>query len=254
MAKSNSTGRILISASDLEHVSRCPQAMNYLPRIRANISCKSCIGLAAAGRYMLQRSFRGTRLPTLEFLVKTYAQSIGGVPEQPWATRYAKEQKAALDHLRDWGKGVWEKIDAVNIAAETHHGLFTIHQLIDVILIDKSNDTYILGQFSCDSNHPEQVLNYKTLHASLWMRDHYGIETNDVMVIRLTPHGPEFNIQSLGLSTNILRKSISSILSTVDLGIFKTSEDRDKAVSLLPPNPGEHCHVCLGCFQTQKEL
>lgn len=226
--------------------------MNYLPRIRANNSCISCIGLAAAGRYMLQRSFRGTRLPTLEFLAKTYAQSISGVPEKDWATLYAKEQKAALDHLRDWGKGVWEKIDSVNVAAETHHGLFTIHQLIDVIL--KVNDTYILGQFSCDSSHPEQILNYRTLHASLWMRDAFKIDTNDVMVIRLTPHGPEFNTQSLGLSTKILRESISSILSTVDIGAFKTPEDRDYTMLLLPTNPGEHCHVCLGCFQTQKEL
>jgi hypothetical protein len=226
--------------------------MNFLPRIRANNACKSCIGLAAAGRYMLQRSFRGTRLPTLEFLVKTYAQAIGGVPEQSWATMYAREQMAVLKHLQIWGKGVWEDIDSVNVAAETHHGLFTIHQLIDVILI--SNDSYILGQFSCDSSHPEQVLNYKTLHASLWMREKYGIETNDIEIIRLTPHGVERHPQSLGLSTNIIHKSISSILSTVDLGVFKTSEDRDRAVSLLPPNPGEHCHVCLGCFSTQKEL
>ena len=246
MAKTNPVGRFLLSAQDLEHVARCSRSMNYLNRIRANLLCKQCVGLAAAGRYMLQRSFRGTRLPTLDFLTKIYAQAIGGTQEQIWAIRHAQEQRGVLDHLRDWGKGVWEKIDAVNVSAETHHGLFTIQQIIDVIL--KVNGRYIVGQFSCDAKHAEQILHYKTLHASLWLREAYDVENNDVMMIRLTPHGPEFNTQPLGLDTKILRNAIHSILSKVDTGSPKSALEHEQALAALPPNPGEACHSCMGCF------
>jgi hypothetical protein len=200
---------------------------------------------------MLQRSFKGTRLPTLDFLTKIYAQAIGGSPDQIWATRYAQDQKAVLDHLRDWGKGVWEKIDSVNVAAESHHGLFTIHQLVDVVL--KVEGRYVIGQFSCDSRHAEQVLHYRTLHASLWLREAYDVDYNDVMVIRLTQHGPEFNLQPLGLDTKILRNAIHSILSRVSTGAPKTTQEHDEALALLSPNPGEHCHACLSCFEGREQ-
>jgi len=247
MAKTNPAGRFLLSAQDLEHVARCPRSINYLGRIRSSLACKQCSGLGAAGRYMLQRSFRGTRLPTLEFLTKIYAQAIAGGEADIWASQYAHNQKAVLDHLRDWGKGVWEKIDAVNVAAETHHGLFTIQQLVDVVL--KVDGRYVIGQFSCDSKHAEQVLHYRTLHASLWLREAYDVDSNDVMIIRLTPHGPEFNQQPLSLDTKILRSAIQSILLRVNTGAPKTTEEHDEALALLPPNPGSHCHECMACFQ-----
>lgn len=251
MAKTNPQGRFLLTAGDLEQIARCPKSIKYLNRVRLNQSCKACLGLGAAGRYMLQRSFRGTRLPTLDFLTKVYAQAVGWTSETPWVIRLAQEQRPILDHLRDWGKGVWEKIDAVNVAAETHYGLYTVQQLIDVIL--KVDNSYVLGQFSCGAPHSEQIYHYRTLHASLWMRETYGIETNDVMIIRLTPHGPEFNTQRMGLSTLILRQSIETILSRVHTGSPKTVEEHEAALSLLPPNPGDHCFSCLGCFDDMEK-
>ena len=251
MPKTNPAGRFLITGQDLESLARCSLSMNYLSRIQANLNCRDCVGLGAAGRYMLQRSFRGTRVPTPEFLTKTYSQAIDPTGAG-WATRYAYDQRAVLDHLRDWGKGVWEKIDSVNVAAETHHGLYTIHQLIDVIL--KVDGRYVMGQFSCNAKHAEQILHYRTLHASLWLREAYDVETNDVMIIRLTPHGPEFNTRTLGLSTKILRNAITSILSKVDTGAPKTAAEHEQALAALPPNPGEHCHACLGCFALTQEM
>jgi hypothetical protein len=245
-----SQGRFLISAANLEAIARCPLSVNYLSRIQSHTTCQFCIGLKAATTYLLQRSFRGTHLPTTKRLQEIFARSLVLMGDRPWAESIAGTQTAILDHMRDWGLGVWEKIDGVNIEAETHHGAFTIHQLIDAVL--KFEDNYILTRFICESQHKEQFLTYQTIHGSLWLREAYGIETNKVMIIQLTPWGPRFNPQTLELSTKILRNSIDNILSTIEIRDAKTPEEHENKLACLPANPGPLCYDCGGCFYNDK--
>lgn len=249
MAKKHAPSRTLISAQSLEFVARCTRSINYLGRIQANSECRQCKALAVAAMYVLQRSFRGSSFPTVGRLTDLFAKELGASGKEKWAIQLAEQQYQTLDHLRDWGRGVWEKIDTVNVEAETHFGLFTIHQLIhSVMCID---DWYTVVRFTCDSSHPDQFLNYVTLHASYWLREAYGVDRNKVMVVRLTPTGPEFNLQEMGLKTEILRQAIETILSAVSARDVRTADEQEAALAILPPNPGPHCYSCLGCFETE---
>lgn len=246
MTKTSSPSRIIISGNDLESIARCPKSFSYLGRIQVNTTCKRCYAFSQVGCYVLQRSFRGLHFPSIKRLTELYALSLGDGKLDSWSLQDAKEQYSTLDHLRDWGRGVWDKIDVVNAKAESHFGFFTVTQLIDAVLC--IDGIYTLVYFSCNSKHQEQVMNYKVFHGSYWLRESFRAPRNNIMIIRLTPHGPEFHVQAVEFTTELLETTITNILSRVTPKDWETVDEYEKMLENLVPIPGEHCYNCMACF------
>lgn len=234
-------GRIHITANDLEQVARCPHSINFLSRVRHSRYCPRCYIFSETARFVMQRNFRGGKLPSSDGIIKHYNKLASklGLPEAD------SKDKVMLHDLLIWGKGIADQINMVGVAAESHFGNITITDIIDAIIYDM--DKYTIVQVVCDQPHQERIMHYKTFHASLWLRKTYQVEENNIMLVKMTGEGVQLHRFPIEIPENILQDSIEHILSVVDTGVFTEKSDNIELLN-LPTIYGEHCWHCQACF------
>lgn len=239
--------RRVLNARDLDFVARCPHALNYLDRLRANSNCTRCYHLARVGHYILQRNFRGRNLPSLATVQKTYKKFM--TPHGPEiAEVMAMQDELLLQSLMDWGKEVADHISLIDADAEIHLGSYTVVSDIDAVLY--MDEAFHLVKFICDSDfHQEEVLSYKTLFDSMWLRKNFGVSSNNIMIVQLSDGDLYPSSFKVGLSENLLQNTISHILSNIDLGRPANAEELDSKLESLPRIFGSHCWPCRACFK-----
>lgn len=238
-------GRTFLDGADLEQIARCPHSFNYLSRISRARHCKRCEAFGNCGKFVLQRNFKGGNLPSLAGITKYFEGELAmQYGERPEAEVTARDQ-VMLNELLRWGKGIAEDINEVNITAETHFGGLSIRDNIDAVVCDMG--VFSVVQFICDRPHQEHIMNYRALHASLWLRDTYDVETNNLMFVKMSPDGIQIHRHTVETEKNILRESIEHILSGVEVD-GSSDEEKDRNLLALPVIFGEHCWRCMACF------
>lgn len=238
-------GRTFLTGMDLEQIARCPRSFSFLERISRARHCKRCEAFRSAGKFVLQRNFKGGNLPSLDGITKYFQGELAVLHSQPEHTVMRPRDQVLLNELLHWGKGVSKLINEVNVVAETHFGTISIRDQIDAIVCE--SDVFSVVQFVCDLTHAENIMNYRALHASLWLRDTYGVGHSNLMFVKMTTDGVQVHRSTLDAPKNILRESMEHILSGVSVA-GTAQEERDKNLLALPAVFGEHCWNCMACF------
>lgn len=237
-----SRDRLVIGADELEAVARCPHALNFLDRIGHARACPACDAVAAAGRYLLKQVARDLRRPP----------TVGAVRREYRKARRSRHLDAAEEAreaavvaaLFDWSREVAERVNLVDVLAETHLGAWTVRGRIDAVLHGAGNDFSVV-KFCCGRDHGEEVMNYEVLAARLWLREEYEADADSLLLV--APAGAAVRVQCFEqpIPASFLRASLIHILSGVGPG---SPSDPDWP-SELPPVYGEHCWSCNACFQ-----
>ena len=240
-------GRIFLTADELERIARCPRSIGHLDRIEAAVECPHCRALADLGKELLKRAFRNAVRPhtaaLLEELEQAYVRRDDVYDPSP-------KDAAMVNDLATWCFGVGERVNMVDVPAETHFGMFTVTDTIDAVIYDV--DEFAVVRFLCGrphaSSHAERVMNYRSLHARLWTEEKYEIDSSTCLVVR--PSGSMIRLERFdnAVPAHILRASIEHILSSVFI------PDRDERAyaakaSQLPAIYGDHCWSCMACFR-----
>lgn len=233
---------MFLDASELEQIARCPYSINHLETINKSRECLRCKAFSETGRFVLQRNFRGGHLPT-PYGINCHFQKISkqlGIPQESVSSR----DRMLLHDLLIWGKGISDNINMIGQAAETHFGLVTIKDIIDAVIYDIDN--FAIVQFVCDKPHNERIMNYRALHASLWLRENYGVNINSLMLVKMSEEGVKVHRYPIETSVYLLRSSIEHILSNIQ--IADNDENKYNKLNNLPVIFGEHCWHCMACF------
>jgi hypothetical protein len=216
--------RITLSGADLDRISKCEHSFNYLKEIESRSDCDSCCGLRESGKYILQRGFKGGSQPSLKTAVKKY-RVFSGISSQ------LDDKK--VNSIVQWSNNNSNCVNTINIDYELHLGRFTIKDKIDGVLF--KGQTYKLIVFGCDKKFHGEVLTYKNLAASLWLRMAFNVNSNSVISVRPNNEVKDILIplssEEIAIS---LRKILDRILVTNTLD--------------LPISIGSHCSVCMSCI------
>ena len=245
--------RIHISGPELTEIAQCPHSINYLDEINKHLFCIKCYALRKSAEYICLRAFRGGNQPSIATLNKKYISILinDGDFSISKAGTTSRLDEVILQDLVSIGHRHSSVIDLVGEDIVIHMGRFSLHDRISLVLC--KDDTYTLVDFSCSIRHPCLELSYSTMLKSLWMRREYGIETNQIANIRLSPSKrPVLEAMELCIDTAIIHQAIIDAIDKVDIGPIKTPEELsivEEARLDLPLIFGEHCMPCMKCFQ-----
>lgn len=229
--------RVYLSVEELEQIARCSFSVNFLDRILPNKICPRCSALSDTGKFLLQKYFKQTNLPRPDTIKKYFEKAAANHN----ISKINSDDLVALNDLHIWVKGVSDNISIANFDIEQHFGLFTITDNIDII-----DD---MGHFSivkivCNETHHEKVMNYQIMMNSLWLRENYKINKNNVIFINPMSKPQRFEIN---VPTNILQSSITHILSELEAKVPEYQQDTSNIID-LPVRFGHYCHYCMACF------
>lgn len=238
--------RAFITANELEQISRCYLSINFLDRILANKICPRCSALSDTGRFLLQKHFKKTNLPQR----KTIENKFRDAAERYNIHKVKAEDLVALNDLNEWVKGAADKISLANFNIDLHFGLFTVTDTIDII---DDMGTFTIIKINCaQDHHDEKLMNYQIFMNSLWIRQNYNVENNNVMFITPTHEGVKKERFPINLPTHILQDSITHILSKFESKLQGYQQDTDKLIE-MPARFGHYCHFCKACFPEDKQ-
>lgn len=217
--------RLHLQAADLDILAKCPLAVNFLEHIRKEKLCTACLGMKETAKFYMQKCFKGGNLPTEKSIRKRFTMY------NTLSETSSQNMVSTIQKLERYSKS----INSIGLGYQLHLGRVTIEDKIDTVLyLDK---VYTMVLYECNNvlkcHYP---FSYKVLAGSIWLRESYDVEINNVLIVDLIGGA---NLYSINLNTEFIKDSIMSIISKIDV------ENK----IWLSPVFGQHCWQCMGCVK-----